>query len=41
MRRGEPTGGNILYLDWHVDFRPFKDMKKRVTYGTPQIEFWF
>jgi len=38
-RRGQPLGGNILYLDSHVDFRNFSDMKKRVTIGN--IEFWF
>jgi prepilin-type N-terminal cleavage/methylation domain-containing protein/prepilin-type processing-associated H-X9-DG protein len=24
MRRGLPEGANILFLDWHVDLRPFK-----------------
>jgi prepilin-type processing-associated H-X9-DG protein len=39
--KGQPQGGNVLYLDWHVAWRPFSDMKKRCSYGTPQIEFWF
>ena len=29
IRHGQPIGGNILYLDWHVDFRQFKEMKRR------------
>jgi prepilin-type N-terminal cleavage/methylation domain-containing protein/prepilin-type processing-associated H-X9-DG protein len=41
IRKGQPVGGNILYLDWHVDFRQFKEMKKRVTLGNPQIGFYF
>ena len=47
MRRGQPIGANILFLDWHVDFRPFANpvkegtLRPRVKYGSPQIEFWF
>jgi len=41
IRHGQPIGGNILYLDWHVDFRQFKEMKRRCIYGTPQIGFYF
>ena len=41
MRKGKPTGGNILYLDSHVDFRPFSDMRVRARYGSPQIAFYF
>jgi prepilin-type processing-associated H-X9-DG protein len=42
MKRGQPLGGNILFLDWHVDFRPFKEMKRRLLYGSgSQIGFYF
>ena len=41
MRRGQADGGNILYLDWHVTYRPIGEMKRRAAYGNPQIEFWF
>ena len=41
MRGASPDGGNILFLDWHVDFRPFKEMKKRGLFGNPQIAFYF
>ena len=40
-KNGIPMGGNILFLDFHVAWRPFSDMRKRVGYGTPTIEFWF
>ena len=35
MRKGEPTGANILFLDWHVDFRPLDEM-----FGKGQIPRW-
>ena len=41
MRKGQPVGGNILYLDWHVTFRPFKEMKRRALWGNPQIGFYY
>ena len=41
MRKGNPTGGNILYLDMHVDWRVFTDMRRRALYGNPQIGFYF
>jgi prepilin-type N-terminal cleavage/methylation domain-containing protein/prepilin-type processing-associated H-X9-DG protein len=36
-----PAGGNILYLDFHVAWRPFNEMRYRVTTGSPPIRFWF
>jgi len=36
-----PAGGNVLFLDFHVAFRPFKEMRYRVTTGSPPIRFWF
>ncbi|HSI33567.1 MAG: type II secretion system protein [Phycisphaerae bacterium] len=38
-RKNEPAGGNILYMDGHVAWRDFAEMKKRGTSGT--VEFWF
>lgn len=35
----KPEGGNILYMDGHVDFRPFADMKQRAKSG--DVDFWF
>lgn len=28
-KTGQPTGGNILFLDGHVEWRPFKEMQLR------------
>jgi prepilin-type N-terminal cleavage/methylation domain-containing protein/prepilin-type processing-associated H-X9-DG protein len=36
---GKPEGGNILFMDGHVDWRGFKDMYKRAIAG--DVEFWF
>src|SRR5256885_12501010 len=41
IRHNQPQGGNILFLDWHVAFRPFKEMKRRALFGSPQLEYWF
>jgi prepilin-type N-terminal cleavage/methylation domain-containing protein/prepilin-type processing-associated H-X9-DG protein len=42
IRRGQPVGGNILFLDGHVAFRPFKEMRRRALYGSgTQIGFYF
>jgi prepilin-type processing-associated H-X9-DG protein len=30
MRRNLPEGANILFLDWHVDFRPFQKGRTEV-----------
>ena len=30
MRRGVPEGANILFLDWHVDMRPFRPGRTEV-----------
>jgi prepilin-type N-terminal cleavage/methylation domain-containing protein/prepilin-type processing-associated H-X9-DG protein len=35
----KPEGGNILFMDGHVEWRPFKDMFKRAAAG--DVEFWF
>jgi prepilin-type processing-associated H-X9-DG protein len=31
LERGLPSGGNILYLDGHADWRPYGKMKIRYT----------
>ncbi len=41
IHNGTPLGGNILFMDWHVSWRPFSDMRKRASYGSPAIEFWY
>jgi prepilin-type processing-associated H-X9-DG protein len=43
MRGAKPLGGNILFLDGHVIFRPWKDMFHRTTMGGgPQtIRFYY
>jgi prepilin-type processing-associated H-X9-DG protein len=38
-RNGLPEGGNILYMDGHVEWRPFSDMQNRASAGS--INFWF
>jgi len=38
-KNNKPEGGNILYMDGHVDWRAFKDMVKRGVAG--DVEFWF
>jgi hypothetical protein len=41
-KNGIPAGGNILFLDMHVAWRPFKEMRQRALYGSGnQIAFWF
>jgi prepilin-type processing-associated H-X9-DG protein len=30
MRRGVPEGANILFLDWHVEMRPFRQGRTEV-----------
>jgi prepilin-type processing-associated H-X9-DG protein len=37
----KPAGANILYLDSHVDWRKFRDMKSRYNTGNRDIRFWF
>ena len=52
IRNGVPTGANILYLDFHVDWRPFKPVNSfyagpiryRATTtlnATSPVQFWF
>jgi prepilin-type N-terminal cleavage/methylation domain-containing protein/prepilin-type processing-associated H-X9-DG protein len=40
LDRGRPEGGNILYMDGHVDWRPFGSMKMRADQGGG-VQFWF
>lgn len=39
IRRGTPLGGNMLFLDFHVAWRNFKDMRKRGTFDG--VDFYF
>jgi hypothetical protein len=39
MRKDKPDGGNILFMDMHVDWRAFKEMTHRASAGNTQ--FWF
>ena len=39
MKGFKPQGGNILFLDGHVTWRPFTDMRIRCNAGN--VEFWF
>ena len=34
-----PRGGNVLFMDGHVDWRPFSEMAVRARHGT--LEFWY
>lgn len=38
-KNGVPEGGNILFMDGHVEWRPFSSMVKRASSGA--VEFWF
>lgn len=37
----QPAGGNILYLDGHVSWRKFKDMKMRDDTGYNNVKFYY
>jgi len=39
MKGVKPQGGNILFLDGHVAWRPFSEMRLRCSAGN--VEFWF
>jgi prepilin-type processing-associated H-X9-DG protein len=41
IKKGVAQGGNILYLDFHVAWRPLAEMRQRVITGSPPIRFWF
>jgi prepilin-type N-terminal cleavage/methylation domain-containing protein/prepilin-type processing-associated H-X9-DG protein len=41
MDKDRPAGGNILFLDAHVAWRPFKQMQSRYNTGNRDIRFWF
>jgi prepilin-type processing-associated H-X9-DG protein len=34
-----PTGGNILFKDGHVEWRPFSAMNPNEKFGTPQFQY--
>jgi prepilin-type processing-associated H-X9-DG protein len=39
IRKSKPLGGNMLFLDFHVGWRTFKDMRKRGT--VDGVDFYF
>jgi prepilin-type processing-associated H-X9-DG protein len=41
MTKDKPGGGNILFLDCHAAWRPFKAMKCRYNTNNRDIRFWF
>jgi len=41
MEKRQPAGGNILYKDCHVAWRPFKQMAYRYNVGSRDIRYWF
>jgi prepilin-type N-terminal cleavage/methylation domain-containing protein/prepilin-type processing-associated H-X9-DG protein len=36
-----PAGGNVLFLDGHTSWRPFKAMKMRYNCNDRDVRFWF
>jgi prepilin-type processing-associated H-X9-DG protein len=41
MEKSVPAGGNILFLDGHVSWRKFRDMKPWYNTNNRDIRFWF
>jgi prepilin-type N-terminal cleavage/methylation domain-containing protein/prepilin-type processing-associated H-X9-DG protein len=41
MWGNKPEGGNILFLDTHVDWRPFSEMELRTTHQRPGLPGWY
>jgi prepilin-type N-terminal cleavage/methylation domain-containing protein/prepilin-type processing-associated H-X9-DG protein len=42
MQGSKPAGGNIVFVDGHAAWRPFKPMQPWYNVnGTPSIRFWF
>ena len=41
LGKSKPAGGEILFLDSHVAWRPFREMKIRYITGGNDIRFWF
>jgi prepilin-type processing-associated H-X9-DG protein len=41
LDRNQPAGGNVLYLDGHVAWRKYQDMKVRHDAGWDTIRFYF
>ena len=39
--RDKPRGGNIVFMDGHVEWRLFNDMKIRATDPKSDVDFWF
>lgn len=41
MNKQLPSGGNVLFLDGHASWRPFKSMKMRYLTNDRDVRFWF
>ena len=41
MRGAQPLGGNVLFLDGHVTWRPFSVYAMKVRSTDGNVEFWF
>ncbi|MFT3788411.1 MAG: type II secretion system protein [Tepidisphaeraceae bacterium] len=48
MKKGVPQGANILFLDFHVGFRPYKakfgptdEVIRKRNAGTQSLDYWF
>lgn len=52
VKNGKPLGANILFLDWHVGWRPYREgqtgvnsgniaLRATATWGGGSIEFWY
>jgi len=41
MQNGRPLGGNILFMDAHAAWRPFKDMRDSFLTNQGDVRFWF
>jgi prepilin-type processing-associated H-X9-DG protein len=40
LKNNRPTGSNVLYLDGHVAWRPFKEMESRLPEDWPPYHWW-
>jgi prepilin-type N-terminal cleavage/methylation domain-containing protein/prepilin-type processing-associated H-X9-DG protein len=39
--KGKPSGGNILFLDWHVEWRQFPEMTMRYASKDGRTHWWY
>lgn len=41
MQKKQPSGGNILFVDGHASWRPFRNMGMRYDCQDRDVRFWF